>query len=91
MKELLKQPQYSPMLVPEQVLTLFAGVRGYVDGVSVNKVLDYQNELLAFVKSSHPELLKDIAAAGGEGIGEDLEKKIIAVLEEFKPLFKESK
>ena len=91
MKELLKQPQYGPMLVPEQVLTLFAGVRGYVDHVSVNKVLDYQNELLAFVKSSHPELLKDIAAAGGEGIGEELEKKIVAVLEEFKPLFKESK
>ena len=91
MKELLKQPQYSPMMVPEQVLTLFAGTRGYVDNIAVNKVLDYQNELLAFVKASHPEILKEISENGNIGINEDLEKKLVAVLEEFKPLFKESK
>ena len=91
MKELLKQSQYSPMLAEEQVLVLFAGTKGYVDNISVNSVLPYQKELLTFVKSSHPELLKEIAAASLSGISEELEQKIISVLEEFKKLFKENK
>jgi len=89
MKELLKQPQYCPMLVQEQVLVLFAGTRGYVDGIAVNKVLDYQNELLAYAKVKHPEVLK---AIGKENVmSAETEQKITALLEEFKTVFKENK
>ncbi len=89
MKELLKQPQYSPMPVEEQILVLFAGTRGFVDHIAVKNVLAYQDDLLTFVRSSHPEVLKNIATENN--LTPELEKQIIAVLEEFKPIFKEIK
>ncbi len=84
--ELLKQGQYKPMLVEEQTLVLFAGTKGYLDEVAVNKVLAYQEELLNFARAKHSDLLKEIAQA--KTLDENLENKIKAVLDEFKTLFK---
>ena len=66
MQEILKQPQYSPMSLPDQVIVMFAGTNGYADGVPVEKMAQWQTDLPRFMESSHPEVAKSI-----------IEKKII--------------
>ena len=66
MQEILKQPQYSPMSLPDQVIVMFAGTNGYADGVPVEKMAQWQADLPRFMESSHPEVAKSI-----------IEKKII--------------
>lgn len=83
--ELLKQPQYQPMLVEEQTLVLFAGTKGYLDEIPVSKVLSYQTDLLAFARTKYSALLKKIAQA--KALDEELEKEIKSVLDEFKSIF----
>src|SRR4051794_1845396 len=58
--ELLKQPQYSPLPVEEQVVAIFAGVRGYLDRIPVGKVGEFERRLLADLRVRHPELLATI-------------------------------
>ncbi|MDR0953713.1 MAG: F0F1 ATP synthase subunit alpha [Elusimicrobiota bacterium] len=85
MKELLKQPQYSPMLVEEQVLVFFAGSNGYVDDIAVDELARYQRELLTFARGKYASLLEAVAKASE--LGEDLQKQLTALLEDFKPMF----
>jgi F-type H+/Na+-transporting ATPase subunit alpha len=61
MQEILKQPQYSPMSLPDQVIVLFAGTNGYADQVPVSSVAQWQTDLLKFMDSSYPEIGRDIA------------------------------
>ncbi len=61
MQEILKQPQYSPMSLPDQVIAMFAGTNGYADGVPVEKMAQWQNDLLKFMESSYPEIGKNIS------------------------------
>ena len=61
MQEILKQPQYSPMSLPDQVIVLFAGTNGYADQVPVGNVAQWQTDLLKFMDASHPEIRRDIA------------------------------
>jgi F-type H+-transporting ATPase subunit alpha len=58
--ELLKQPQFSPLKVEEQVAVIFAGVSGYLDKLPVNKVGDFERGLLTLLRSEHKALLDDI-------------------------------
>jgi F-type H+-transporting ATPase subunit alpha len=60
MQELLKQPQYSPMSLSDQVIVIFAGTNGYADSVPVEKMAQWQADLLRFMESSHPEIARDI-------------------------------
>ncbi|MGZ9165538.1 MAG: F0F1 ATP synthase subunit alpha, partial [Anaerolineales bacterium] len=60
MQEILKQPQYSPMVLPDQVIVMFAGTNGYADGVRVEKMAHWQADLLKFMDSSYPDVGKDI-------------------------------
>ncbi|HET6675200.1 MAG TPA: F0F1 ATP synthase subunit alpha [Nitrospiraceae bacterium] len=60
MVELLKQGQYKPMPVADQVLSIFAGVNGFLDDVAVNKVREFEEELLRYIAQNHPELRKDM-------------------------------
>ena len=62
--ELLKQPLNSPMSVEEQVVSIFAGTRGYLDDVAVADVRRFESELLAYVRSRHAGLLAEIKAKG---------------------------
>jgi F-type H+-transporting ATPase subunit alpha len=62
MVEMLKQEQYKPMSVADQVLSIFAGVNGFVDDVPVNKVREFEEGLLAYIKERHPKLREDIVA-----------------------------
>jgi F-type H+/Na+-transporting ATPase subunit alpha len=63
MQEILKQPQYSPMSLSDQVIALFAGTNGYADAVPLDKMPQWQTDLLKFMESSHPEVGKDITNA----------------------------
>ena len=89
MSELLKQNQYSPLHVGEEVLVLFAGVNGYLDGVEVEDVREYEKQLLAFVRAEQKNLLDELNAANE--LTKDLEEKVRAALDAFKNIFKGSK
>lgn len=58
--ELLKQPQYSPMPVEEQVASIFAGTQGFLDNVEVRDVVRYEAAMLTFLRSQAPEILAKI-------------------------------
>jgi F-type H+-transporting ATPase subunit alpha len=60
MQEILKQPQYSPMSLPDQVMILFAGTNGYADQVSIANMAQWQTDLLRFMETSFPEVGRDI-------------------------------
>jgi F-type H+/Na+-transporting ATPase subunit alpha len=55
--ELLKQPQFNPMPVEEQVVSIFAGVNGFLDNVPVNQVVRFESSLLSHMRADHPEVL----------------------------------
>jgi F-type H+-transporting ATPase subunit alpha len=61
MQEILKQPQYEPMSLENQVMVLFAGTNGYADNVPVEKMRKWEVDLLRYLSSSHPDLGNDIA------------------------------
>jgi F-type H+/Na+-transporting ATPase subunit alpha len=58
--ELLKQPQFSPMPIEEQVASIYAGTNGFIDTVDVGAVTRYEAAMLSFLRSEHPEILKTI-------------------------------
>jgi F-type H+-transporting ATPase subunit alpha len=60
MQEILKQPQYSPASLSEQVIAMFAGTNGFADAVPVDKMSQWQADLLKFMESSYPEVAKSI-------------------------------
>jgi F-type H+-transporting ATPase subunit alpha len=62
--ELLKQGQYAPMAVEEQVAVIFAGVRGFLDKVDPSRITTFEKEFLEHMKSSQQDLLKAIREAG---------------------------
>jgi len=64
MVELLKQGQYKPMPVADQVLSIYAGVNGFLDDVPVEKVLQFEADLLHYVQQNHQDMRKDIATVG---------------------------
>jgi F-type H+-transporting ATPase subunit alpha len=79
--ELLKQPQFSPLKVEEQVVVLYAGTRGYLDGVAVGDVQQYEAQLLAHLRGDQKALLSDIAT--GKKLTDEIEGKIKDVLKSF--------
>ena len=82
MEELLKQDQFQPMPVPRQVIVLFTGGNGLVDDVPVEKVRQFEKELLRFLSSSHPEIEETIGK--DKAISEQTEKALRSAVEEFK-------
>ena len=57
----MKQGQYSPLTVPEQVVSIYAGVKGYLDKISVKDVVRFESEVHDEVRTNHSELLDSIA------------------------------
>src|SRR5207253_621727 len=82
MTELLKQPQYEPVPVGKQVISIFAGARGYLDDVAIDEVRKFEHSLHRFLDQTHPDVEKDITEQGR--ISDDTEKKLRAAIEEFK-------
>jgi F-type H+-transporting ATPase subunit alpha len=81
--ELLKQGLNVPIPVQEQVIVIYAGVRGYVDDVPVSDVQRFESELRAFMRTRHADMLEQIAATGALPKESDLE----AAMAEFKQGF----
>jgi F-type H+-transporting ATPase subunit alpha len=80
--ELMKQPQYSPLSVAEQALTLFAANRGYLDDVPVEKALPFESSLRTFMKSKYAALMDKIEST--KDLDADGEKLLSAAIEDFK-------
>ncbi|HLJ52834.1 MAG TPA: F0F1 ATP synthase subunit alpha [Rhizomicrobium sp.] len=83
--ELLKQPQFSPMPIEEQVVSIFAGVRGYLDKIAVNAISRYEAELLRAMRSKHADVLAEIR--NSKQITPDTESKLKAILDAFTETF----
>jgi F-type H+-transporting ATPase subunit alpha len=83
--ELLKQPQFSPVPVEEQVVSIFAGTRGYLDRVDISDVTRFEQSMLGELRSKHPELLESIRTRGE--ITDETEKGLAAFLDEFSRTF----
>ena len=79
--ELLKQPQYSPMTIEDQVAVIFAGTRGYLDGIAVERIGAYEKRLLADLKASAPAILDAIRA--DREIKKPTEDQLVAFLDQF--------
>jgi len=86
MVELLKQGQFMPMAVEEQVVSLWAGANGYLDDVPVAAVRKFEAEWLAFVKQQYPDVTHDIQTK--QAIAEGVEKRLHEAVKAFKAQFK---
>ena len=80
--ELLKQDQYSPLTVSEQVIAVFTGVKGYLDDIEISKIKSFEKGLLERIKNEKSEILDAIKNTGK--LESDIEKLLIEEIEEFK-------
>ncbi len=80
--ELLKQDQYSPMPVAQQVIAVFSGVRGFLDDVELNNIKAIEKKIYEKIKSSNPEIIDAINNTGK--LEEEIEKKLTLIIQEFK-------
>ncbi len=85
MVELLKQGQYNPMPLEEQVMSIYTGVRGYLDSLPADKVRDFEIEFLKYMRTEKPEIGEDIKV--NQKITPENESKLKAAVEEFKQMF----
>ncbi|CAH0203797.1 F0F1 ATP synthase subunit alpha [Roseomonas sp. CECT 9278] len=83
--ELLKQPQYKPVPVEEQVISLFAGTRGYLDRITVAQVGEFERRLLADLKARSPDIVEAIRT--DREIKKPTEDKLVAFLDDFAKSF----
>jgi F-type H+-transporting ATPase subunit alpha len=79
--ELLKQDQYSPMTVAQQVIAVFSGVKGFLDKVELNKIKNLEKQIYEKVKSSNPEIIESINNTGK--LDEEIEKKLTSIIKQF--------
>ena len=83
--ELLKQPQFSPMPVEEQVVSIYTGTKGYLDKLPVNKVTEFEKRMLGELRSRHPEVLQSIRET--REMKPDTEKALVGFLDGFAKTF----
>ena len=80
--ELLKQDQYSPMPVAQQVIAVFSGVRGFLDDVELSDIKNVEKQIYEEVKSSNPDIINSINSSGK--LEEEVDKKLTVLIEKFK-------
>lgn len=83
--ELLKQPQYKPIPAEKQVMALYAGTRGFLDTIPVERVREYENQMTAFMERKYPGVLAEIKEKNV--ISDELDGKMKRALEEFAEVF----
>merc|ERR1712021_257397 len=79
--ELLKQNQYKPMPVGQQVCVIYTGVRGYLDAIKPEQVTDFEEKFVAHLQSAHPGLMTGIEAAGE--LTTELEEELKTIIVDF--------
>ncbi|MBX7514779.1 F0F1 ATP synthase subunit alpha [Qipengyuania sp. GH38] len=83
--ELLKQPQFSPMPFEEQTVSIFAGTNGYLDDVAVDRVTDYEAQMLSYMRSEHADVLAEIRTTGK--FEDSTKDKVVDALKTFAKQF----
>jgi len=83
--ELLKQPQFSPLKMEEQVVVIYAGVNGYLDRFTVERVRAFEDGLLSLVRGKHNDILEEIRTSGD--LSSDTEKKLKDVVDGYAKTF----
>jgi F-type H+-transporting ATPase subunit alpha len=81
LQEILKQPQYEPVTLSNQVMVIFAGTQGYSDDVPLDEMRKWEQNLIRYIETSHPEISKDIAEKNL--ITEENEAKLHEALKDF--------
>jgi len=79
--ELLKQKQFSPLSFEEQTVSIFAGTNGYLDGIAVDRVTEYEAEMLSFMRDKHADTLALIRDT--KDFGDEAKSKTVAALDAF--------
>ena len=83
--QLLKQNQYSPLSAEEQVPLIYAGVNGHLDNIELSRIGEFESSFLAFLKSNHESILKDIREKGE--LTKDLMASLKSATESFVATF----
>ena len=83
--ELLKQPQYSPLTMEEQVVSIFSGVKGYLDRIEVSQIGDFEKQLLTEMHAKHQDLLDTIRNEGA--LSSETDEKLHSILDSFTTTF----
>ncbi len=81
LQEVLKQPQYQPVPVEHQVIALYAGTKGYLDKVEINRMAEWESAFLRYMDTAHPEVGRDIVEK--KRITEETEAALKAATESF--------
>ena len=83
--ELLKQPQFQPVPIEEQVLSLFSGTRGYLDGIEINRIGAFESQMIGEIKSREPGILESIR--NDRELKKETEAKLTSFLDAFAKSF----
>ncbi len=83
--ELLKQPQFSPMPVEEQVISLYAGTKGYLDGIPVGKIGEFERRMISEIKVREPGVLASIRDT--RELKSDVEKTLVGFMDTYTKAF----
>ena len=82
---LLKQDQYAPLSMPQQVVSIFSGIKGYLDDIPERKVPEFEKELLVEVETKAPDIFKKIAES--QKLEEDVEKQLADIIKAYAARF----
>jgi F-type H+-transporting ATPase subunit alpha len=83
--EVLKQPQYRPVPVENQVVIIYAVTNGYLDDVELPHIRQWERDFLEYLEASHPDVLKDIRTK--KALDDELTSRLKAAIAAFKPMF----
>ena len=79
--ELLKQPQFSPLPFEEQTVSIFAGTNGYLDAIPVDRITEYEAEMLSWMRAEHADVLA--AIRDSKALGDEPKGKLKTALDAF--------
>lgn len=82
MVEILKQPPYSPLAIEKQIITIFAGAKGFLDDIAVSEIKNFEEGIYVFIESKYPEIFEEIRSK--KALDKELEEKISKAINEFK-------
>ena len=80
--ELLKQNQYSPLSVAEQVISVFSGVNGYLDDIDLGQIKSFESDLIDLMRSTHQDIINSINESGN--FDDDVKDRLVGIIEDFK-------
>ena len=80
--ELLKQNQYSPLSVAEQVISVFSGVNGYLDDIDLEQIKSFESDLIDLMRSTHQDIINSINDSGN--LDDDVKDRLVGIIEDFK-------